>query len=58
MLGYSIILYSAWLVKNYIIDLYNWIEFVYFIYFMKPEWAAIKEKMFCILSVIGLFTAK
>ena len=25
---------------------------------MKPEYSAIKEKMFCILSVISLFTAK
>ena len=26
--------------------------------FMKLEYLAIKEKMFCVLSVIGLFTAK
>ena len=25
---------------------------------MKPECSAIKEKMFCILSIISLFTAK
>ena len=28
------------------------------IYFMKPECSAIKEKMFYILTVISLFTAK
>ena len=25
---------------------------------MKPEYSTIKEKMFCVLSVISLFTAK
>ena len=25
---------------------------------MKPEYSAIKEKIFCVLSVISLFTAK
>ena len=25
---------------------------------IKPEWTVIKGKMFCVLSVISLFTAK
>ena len=29
-----------------------------YIYFMKPECLVIKEKMFCVLSIISLFTAK
>ena len=27
-------------------------------YFMKQEYSAIKEKMFCVISIVSLFTDK